>query len=173
MTIYRNIYLIGFRASGKTTLARRISLDTGLTFLDTDLKLQKKAKMSIEKMVAMHGWNYFRDLEEEILAETATRQRLIVATGGGIVLRESNRNILKAKTNLTVYLKADRGLILDRLEADPGPDQRPPLSILSREQEVTDILTQREPLYEECADVILSAREDLQSLSLKVAGLIH
>lgn len=171
--IYKNIYLIGFRASGKTTLAERISLDTGLIFQDTDQELQEKAKMSIEKMIATHGWNYFRDLEEKILAETAMHQDMIVATGGGIVLRESNRNILKDKKNLTVYLKADHGLILDRLKTDPSPDQRPPLSILSREQEVTEIMTQREPLYEECADVVLSAREDLQSLSLKVAVLIN
>jgi shikimate kinase len=173
MMIYKNVYLIGFRASGKTTLAERISLDTGLIFQDTDLQLQENANMSIEKMIAMRGWNYFRDLEEKILAETSMRQGMIVATGGGIVLRESNRNILKDKTNLTVYLKADRGLILDRLKADPSPDQRPPLSILSREQEVTEILTQREPLYEECADVILPASDDLQSLSFKVAGLIY
>ncbi len=168
MSGYQNIYIIGFRAGGKTTLATEISSSHGLTFLDTDHKLQDGTGMSIEDIITLEGWEYFRHMEEKILADTTLLQGLVVATGGGIILRKSNRDILKNDKFLTVYLMADTGLILSRLKADPNPGQRPPLSSLSREAEIKETMALREPLYRECADLVLDARESTQKLAEKV-----
>ncbi|MFP4109209.1 MAG: shikimate kinase, partial [Desulfonatronovibrio sp.] len=157
MSKYQNIYLVGFRASGKTTLGKYISSRYGLTFLDTDHRLCKQAGMSIDKMVSLHGWDYFRDMEQKILADTTLQKMAVVATGGGIILRQANRDILKYHKFLTVYLKADPGLVLGRLNTDPHPDQRPPLSSSSLEEEVVSTMTHRDPLYRESADLIMDA----------------
>ncbi len=90
VSVFDNIYLTGFRASGKTTLGIAIARQSGFVFLDTDHKIQEEAGMSIEDIVCRHGWDYFRDLEENILAQTAFSSGLVVATGGGAVLRQSN-----------------------------------------------------------------------------------
>ncbi len=168
MSVFDSIYLTGFRASGKTTLGLAISRQSGLVFLDTDHKLQEEAGMSIESIVFSHGWDYFRDLEENILKQTVLSTGLVVATGGGIVLRQSSRDILKNARFLTVYLKADPDLILRRLNHDPNPGQRPSLSQASMEDEVIENLTRREPLYQECADMVLDAGEPAGVLAVRV-----
>lgn len=165
MTISQNIFIIGFRACGKTTLAERISQSSGLTFMDTDHELQQKAGMSISDLVKRYGWESFRDMEERVVAVTASLTGRVVSTGGGVILRENNRKILKNSAFLTVYLQADPGLILHRLQADPGLDQRPPLTDFTLEQEVVKTLSQREPLYLECADLVLDAGMNPQLLS--------
>lgn len=171
MSRYQSIYLVGFRASGKTTLGKYISTSYGLRFLDTDHRLQKQAGMSIESMVALHGWDYFRDMEEEILADTTFLKTAVVATGGGIILRQTNRDILKDDKCLTVYLKADPDLVLGRLNADPHPGQRPPLSTGSLEEEISATLVYRHPLYQECADLVMDAGQEMERLAARVMQL--
>lgn len=173
MPKFQNIYIIGFRASGKTSLAAAVSRSTGLTFQDTDQELQQRFKMSIQDIIARHGWDYFRDQEEKILVRTASYRNMVVATGGGIVLREANRNILKDARYLTIYLEAYPYLILERLKADPDPGQRPPLTPLSIEQEVSTTLAQRKVLYEECADLILAADQNPESLADRVTAMLN
>ncbi|MFO7727866.1 MAG: shikimate kinase [Desulfonatronovibrio sp.] len=168
MSKYQDIYLVGFRASGKTTLGKHISSRYGLRFLDTDDRIQKQAGMSIESMVALHGWDYFRDMEEKIFADTTILKTAVVATGGGVILRQTNRDILKKDKYLTVYLKADPDLVLSRLNADPHPGQRPPLSRHSLQEEIVSTLAHRDPLYRECADLVLDAGFDAQMLAARV-----
>ena len=107
-------------------------------------------------------------MEEKVLADTTHSKGLVVATGGGIILREFNRCILKDDKHLTVYLKADPLLIVGRLKADPNPGQRPPLSSFSMEEEIKNNLAQRERLYQECADLILEAHQSTQRLAAGV-----
>lgn len=170
MLRHQNIYLIGFRASGKTTLARHIAGKYKLKLLDTDHEIQNNAKMSISEMVAGHGWDYFRDFEKKIMAETALRRNLVVSTGGGVVISTANRQILKDKMHLTVYLKAEPALILSRLKNNPHPDQRPRLSLSSLEEEVVSTMASREPLYLECADMTLEADKEVKYLGETVTN---
>jgi len=172
MSKYRNIYLTGFRACGKTTLAKLISSSYGLVFLDTDQRLQQECGINIEDIVNRYGWEYFRHMEEKILADTVLAQGLVVATGGGIVLRESNRAVLKDDKFLTVYLRADSELIAGRLKADPNPAQRPPLTSLSMEAEIKKNMEQREPFYRICADLILEAHQTEQELAAQVMEFV-
>jgi shikimate kinase len=168
MPVYQNIYLIGFRASGKTTLAARISSSYGLTFLDTDEKIQQVSGISIEEMVAGHGWDYFRDIEERTIAQTTMSRGLVAATGGGAILRESSRNILKDERHLTVYLKARPEVIINRLQGEPLSGQRPPLSNLALEDEIREALAKRNPLYHECSDLVLEASDTTEKLAAAV-----
>jgi len=166
-----NIYIIGPRASGKTTLARAIAAKTGLRPVDTDAVLEEKQGKSIQELVTEGGWERFRDLEEKILADTAASTSMVVATGGGVVLRPGNRELLKSPEHLTVYLLADVYLLLQRLEQEPKTGQRPPLSSLSLEEEVRSTLTEREPLYRECADLVLPAEHSADVLAAEVISI--
>lgn len=168
---FENIYLIGYRACGKTTLARKVAQSSDLKFLDTDQVLQENSGMSIDEMVSKHGWDYFRDIEKKILADTALMRGLVVATGGGIILREANRAILKNDKMLTVYLQADADLVLARLSSDPNPGQRPALSASSLALEVMDTLAQRRSLYLECADLTLDASQSIEDLTQKILDM--
>ncbi len=163
-----SIYLIGPRASGKTTLAREIAAHMNLSARDTDEQLEWEQGKSIQDLVALYGWEHFRDLEEQILADISGSRGLVVATGGGIVLRKNNREVLKSPENLTVYLAADANMVLQRLARDPNTGQRPALSSLPQEEEVRGTLAEREPLYRECADVVLSADCSLEGLVREV-----
>ena len=166
-----NIYLIGPRASGKTTLAGELARRTGLTPVDTDEMLQQEQGRSIQEIVTEHGWGHFRELEKKVLLSTAQSGSLVVATGGGVVLASENRELLKDPVHLTVYLQADPELICARLARDPRPGQRPALSQMDFQEEVRSTLNERQSLYWECADIILDANKPLVQLAEEVAGL--
>lgn len=137
-------------------------------FLDTDHEIQQEAGMSIEEMVSCYGWDYFRDMEEKIMARLDRSLKMIVSTGGGIILRKSNRDVLKSRNCLCVYLKAGAQLIQRRLSTSPHAAQRPPLSRLSLQEEIASVLSRREPLYQECADVVLDASQSPPRLAAKI-----
>ncbi len=168
-----NIYFIGPRASGKTTLAGEVARRTGLSSVDTDELLQQEQGQSIKEIVAEHGWEHFRELEKMILFRTAQSGSLAVATGGGVVLAPENRELLKGSGHLTVYLQADADLICARLARDPRPGQRPALSEMDFKEEVRVTLQERQGLYQECADIILSADKPLDKLAEEIASLYH
>ncbi len=164
-----NIYLIGPRASGKTTLAGELARRTGLTPVDTDEMLQQEQGRSIQEIVADHGWEHFRELEKKVLLYTAQSGSLVVASGGGVVLGSANRELLKDIRHLTVYLQADADLICSRLAEDPKPGQRPALSDLDFREEIRATLEKRQELYRECADIVLAADQSLELLAEEVS----
>ncbi|WP_291319338.1 shikimate kinase [Desulfonatronospira sp.] len=166
-----NIYLTGYRASGKTTLAGEIAGKTGLTRVDTDELLQQEQGRSIQEIVAEHGWEHFRELESKVLQRTAGSVPMVVATGGGVVLESVNRELLKDSRHLTVYLQADADLIFSRLAEDPKPGQRPALSDLDFKEEINVTLEKRQVLYRECADVVLAADQPLELLAEEVSRI--
>lgn len=149
----RNIFLIGPRACGKTSVGRALADRLGVDFVDTDHALVENVGMEIADYVEQNGWDGFRDKETETLERVAGDGVRVVGCGGGIVLREVNRNILK--TGVTLYLKTDPEVLADRLMQDPNEAQRPSLTGKSIVDEVREILTERAPLYEGCADIIL------------------
>lgn len=163
-----NIYLIGPRASGKTTLAEDIAGRTGLKAVDADKALQEEQGQSIQEIVSGQGWEYFRDLESKFLQRTAGSGPMVVATGGGVVLGSANRELLKDFRHLTVYLQAEADLICSRLAEDPKPGQRPALSDLDFREEIRATLEKRQKLYMECADIVLAADQPLELLAEEV-----
>jgi len=92
-----NIYLIGYRASGKTTIGRALAEKLGYLFLDVDEEIVKQSGISISEMVKKHGWNYFRQQEKKTIKELSKLSYHIVATGGGVILNRENIDIIKKK----------------------------------------------------------------------------
>jgi len=159
-----NIYFIGPRACGKTTLGRALAKRLELPFVDTDIFLQEKVGLSIAEIVAQKGWDYFRELEEQIFKEISRQGPQVVSTGGGIVLRPANREILKS-SRYVFYLHGRVELLAGRLRKDNDNALRPALTNLSLEQEIEEVLREREPLYRQCARLVLDASMSVSELT--------
>jgi shikimate kinase len=147
----RNIALIGFRATGKSTVGEILALDLGMEFIDMDQRLTSDAGRDIATWVKQDGWDCFRKAESALLDLVSLRHGLVVATGGGIVLDARSRRVLSERF-FTVWLKAAPETIYARLRSDPESAQtRPPLSDLPMQEEIRKVLCEREPLYAQAA----------------------
>ena len=151
---FNRVTLIGFRASGKSTIGRLLAARLALPFGDADTEVEKRLGMPIAKYFSQHGEAAFRDQEEAALAALlAGPGPLVLATGGGVVLRPANRALLRARGGFVVYLVASVETIQDRLRHNAGG--RPSLTGRSVVDEVPDQLAVRDPLYHEAADVVV------------------
>ncbi len=149
------IFLIGYRCTGKTTVARLLAGKIGWDWIDADSLLEARYRKSIRQIFADEGEAGFRDKEEQIFAELCQLQRCVVATGGGVILRDINRQRMRSAGKV-VWLTADAQTIWQRLQADPATaEQRPPLTVGGL-AEIEETLKMREPLYRGCADLIIS-----------------
>ena len=138
------IALIGFMGSGKSTVGRELARRLAYSLLDTDEVIETKAEMSIPEIFKKHGEKYFRQLEEEVLAEIIeNNEDLVIATGGGIVLSEKNRRILKEKTT-TILLQAGVEELYNRLKNETN---RPLLAVENPLAEIRRLLEEREEYY--------------------------
>lgn len=169
MEIKRNIFLIGPRACGKTCVGRKLADKLGLEFVDTDHALVASVGMEIADYVEQNGWDAFRDRETETLELVAGEGVRVVGCGGGIVLREANRETLKS--GIVLYLKTDPEELARRLMNDPNEAQRPSLTGKSIVEEVREVLTERASLYEGCADIILPQSEIAAIVDFAVAEI--
>jgi len=147
----RNIALIGFRATGKSTVGKILARRLGRQFLDMDQRLASEAGRDIAAWVKQDGWDSFRRAESALLKLISLQKDLVVATGGGVVLDPQSRRVL-LENFFTVWLKATPETIYARLSSDPGSAQtRPPLSNLPMREEIRKVLRDREPLYAQAA----------------------
>ncbi|MGI9953186.1 shikimate kinase [Moorellaceae bacterium AZ2] len=137
-----NIVLIGFMASGKTTVGRLLAGKLGWNFYDTDAEVEKEAGCSIAELFAREGEAHFRQLEKEVIARITEGSRAVIATGGGAVLAPENVERLR-KGNKVVWLKVDEATVWRRVA---GSEDRPLVRGRSR-QEVAALLKKREPCY--------------------------
>lgn len=145
------LFLIGSRGSGKSTVARLLAQELGWDWLDADEELEKRYGQSIRAIFAAEGETGFRDKESAVLAQLCRLTRHILATGGGVVIRESNRALLRV-SGRSVWLTAEVETLWRRVQADgTTAERRPPLTVGGR-AEMEDILHLREPLYRQCAD---------------------
>ncbi|OIO05357.1 MAG: hypothetical protein AUJ49_01440 [Desulfovibrionaceae bacterium CG1_02_65_16] len=159
----RNIYLIGARASGKTTLGRKLAARLKRLFVDTDRRVRLATGKSVAELVAEGGWPAFREAEGVVLAEVAVFSGQVVSCGGGIVLEEDNRELLQR--GIVLYLQAPAEILAGRLMRNPIEAQRPPLTGDGVVDEITRVLDEREPLYRGCANAVLPADAPLPELT--------
>jgi len=144
-----NIILIGYRATGKSSVGRGLAAELGLGFFDMDQELELRQGQSIAEMVADRGWPYFRGLEKGLLTELASRRGLVISTGGGAILHQDVWPRIKA-AGLVVWLTADQQTICRRLTCDEQTaSQRPTLTGTDPYAEIAAVLREREPLYRE------------------------
>ncbi len=174
----RNIALIGFRATGKSTVGEILALKLGRSFIDMDRRLVQDAGRDVASWVELHGWGSFRRAESGLLEVIRQREGLVVATGGGIVLDPLNRQTLR-EDFFTVWLKATQQTIYARLSSDPdSPLTRPALSCLPPGEEIGKILSERDPLYSQVANIVIDTEgkppvqiaEEIAALSRQCTG---
>ena len=156
------IYLIGARASGKTTLGRPLADRLGMEFVDTDSHMRDACGMTVARVVEQEGWEGFRRRESAALREVSRPGR-VVATGGGMVLAPENRDFMRANGTV-LYLSAPAGVLAARLGAEPCAAQRPSLTGKSVLDEISDVLEQRAALYGATAHHVLDASLGLDRL---------
>jgi len=146
----RHLYLIGNMGSGKTTVGKLVAERLGLPFYDLDQWIEQATGLTITELFAQQGEARFRDLESCALAEVACLPQAVVATGGGVVLRETNR-VLMRRTGWVIYLCASSETLWQRLQ---HTTDRPLLRTKSPYETLQTIVQTREPLYQEADWVI-------------------
>lgn len=168
------IALIGFRATGKSVVGRLLAEKLSWCFVDMDDHLVAGMGMSIDAWVRLHGWPSFRREETRVLRELARRDRVVLATGGGVVLAPENRELLHAEFQV-IWLKVPKETIISRIRGDErSAAYRPPLTELDLEREVEFILRERLPLYEAAANLTIEVDQlEPRDVVLTLLGALH
>ena len=148
-----NIILTGYRCTGKTSVGRRLAARLGRPFYNTDDFIISRTGKTVEQIVAEGGWPAFREAERAVIKEFSGMDGCIISPGGGAFL--DTRNVDNMKRNgLFIWLVADAETIVRRLKKDQeGGAPRPSLTGKPVEQEVQEVLAEREPLYRRIADL--------------------
>ena len=139
--------LLGFMGAGKSTIARGLNPD----YIDMDALIEERLGMSIANFFAEKGEEAFRQVESEVLAELLETNQ-VVSTGGGVVISQRNRDLLKTNPD-NIYLKADFETLYQRISADR--DNQRPLFLNKSEEELASIFHERQAWYEEVASRVL------------------
>lgn len=167
----RPIFLIGARGSGKTTVGQLLARARHYLFIDTDRWLQDNAQMTVATIVEQEGWDRFRARESEAL-QAVTKPGTVIATGGGIVLAESNRLFMQEHGEV-IYLCAPASTLAQRLEVSPEEGLRPTLTGKPISEEVREVLEQRNGLYLEAAHHVVDAARPAVDVVEAIQTVLH
>lgn len=152
----KNIVLIGFMGSGKTTVGIRLSYRLRKTIEDTDKLIERREKRTIREIFAQDGEEYFRKMETEMLREAGLKMKnQIVSVGGGTPVKAENRELLK-QLGTVIYFRVKPETVYNRLKHDTT---RPLLQCENPLARITELLEQRKEAYESCADIIIDVDE--------------
>ncbi len=169
------IALVGLPGSGKSTVGRHLARQLGLRFADSDSEIERRIGMSIKDYFAQQGEEAFRDREQEVIDELTVQPDILLATGGGAVLRPSNRDALHSRTHV-FYLRSTPEELHRRLRHDT---HRPLLQVEDPLRRLRDLYRDRDPLYRRTAHfVVEAARPSVPALmgiilmQLELAGLV-
>lgn len=158
----QRIFLIGPMGSGKTTIGKLIAASIGYDFVDSDREIEQRTGVSIPTIFHYEGEEGFRDRETQVLDELTQRDRIVLATGGGAVLRPENREILSER-GFVVYLKVSVRVQLMRTAKDKN---RPLLQTADPRKTLTDMAKIRAPLYDETSDFAINT-DHIRTKALK------
>lgn len=161
----KNIFLIGFMGTGKSTVARHMQQKYGMEIVEMDETIETREGMRISKIFEKYGEPYFRDRETALLREIEAKENVVVSCGGGVVLREENVEIMK-KSGDIVLLTASPETILRRVRND---EKRPLLKGKKNVHAIRELMEARREHYEKAADMIVCVDE---KQSWKVCGEI-
>ena len=171
--------LIGYRGSGKTTVAEHLAHRLRWHWLDADAEIESRAGKSIADIFSQDGEHAFRTLETAVLSHLLHCSNTILALGGGAVLREENRRHLRevcaAGGGKVIWLKASPETLWRRIQADTTTAaRRPNLTVAGGLNEIHELLAHREDLYRQCADhTIDTDGKALDQVASEIAALIE
>jgi shikimate kinase len=148
-----NIFLVGMPGAGKTTVGRQLARRLQRSFIDADHEIEARTGVRIPLIFDIEGELGFRDREAKVIAELATRKDLVVATGGGAVLRPENRAAMR-QGGTVIYLNANPELLYERTKLDPN---RPLLQVDDPRRKLDELFAQRDPLYRDVADIVVNS----------------
>ncbi len=163
----RNYILIGPMGAGKSTIGRLLAKELSLPFKDSDKEIEERTGASIPLIFDVEGEAGFRDREQAVISELSQKQGLVLATGGGAVLRPENRQAMRQGA-VVIYLHASVEHQLARTARDRN---RPLLQTANPEQVLTDLLALRDPLYREVATLIIET--DTRPPRMVVQEIMH
>lgn len=156
-----NIFLVGLMGAGKTTVGKQLARHTGRAFHDSDQEIRLKTGVSIPHIFEVEGESGFRARETAVLKELTQLKSIVLATGGGAVLSEENRALLK-NNGTVVYLRASVNDLWARTRHDKS---RPLLQTDDPHARLAELFAIRDPLYREVADIIVdTSRQSVGSL---------
>ena len=150
-----NLYLIGYRGSGKSTVAPLVAGQLGWTFSDSDDLVEAESGLTIAEIFSKQGESAFRELETKAISDLAQQTCVVISLGGGAPMFPVNRQLMQS-SGKTVWLKADAELLWCRISGDgTSAQRRPDLTDQGGLAEVQSLLTERGPVYNACADYAL------------------
>ena len=163
------ITLIGYRGTGKSTLAPRLASRLNFSWADADVELENWTGRSIREIFATDGEPEFRRLEREILVQLLKRDRLVLAAGGGAILNETTRQDFR-DAGPVVWLQASVETIARRILREGSPSaHRPNLTSQGGIDEIRALVAQREPIYQSCATIsVLSEGSSIEGLIQRI-----
>ena len=160
-TYQNNIFVVGLMGAGKTTIGRILARKLGKRFIDSDHEIEARTGASIPWIFEIEGEPSFRRREAEVIRDLTAQQGIVMATGGGAVLNEESRAYLKARGTV-IYLRASVASLVARTSHDKN---RPLLHSVDPRQRLEELALQRDPLYQEVADVVIdTGRPNVQSM---------
>ena len=163
-----HVVLIGFMGAGKSSVGKRLAQQWGCVFIDADERIEEREGLSIPDIFREFGEGYFRNLETEFLKALwqAGHMRLVLATGGGMVERSENHELIK-RLGKVIYLRADLNTVMERVPLDP---HRP---LLKNPDIIKQRFALRQPLYEGLADrVVDTAGKDPERVTEEIIKIM-
>ncbi|AAQ58503.1 shikimate kinase AroK [Chromobacterium violaceum] len=161
-----NFFLVGLMGAGKTTVGRALARRTGKTFYDSDQEIEARTGVRVATIFDIEGEMRFRNREACVIRDLAQQRDIVLATGGGAVLREENRKVL-ASHGTVIYLRASIDDLLARTQHDKN---RPLLQIADPRAKLESLFNERDPFYREIADIIIDTTQ--QNVNLLVGRLV-
>ncbi|MFN3966602.1 MAG: shikimate kinase [Endomicrobiia bacterium] len=142
-----NIVLTGFMGTGKTVIGKLLAQKLSWEYIDTDELIEKRENMKISDIFATKGEPYFRKIETEVVKDVSKKDKCVISTGGGVVLKEENMIALE-KNGIIINLSASPEIIFERTSKDKS---RPLLNKENPKEEIMKLLNFRAPYYDRCA----------------------
>jgi shikimate kinase len=164
----KNIVLVGFMGTGKTTIATNLANKLGMRYVSTDDLIEKREKCTINEIFTKKGEDYFRDVESDIVREVSTQDGLVIDTGGGVVVREENLANLKA-TGTVICLIADEDAIMARTKKYK---HRPLLNVEDPKLKIRTLLAKRAPLYAKADHCIDTSKFTIRQVVEKIEDIV-
>lgn len=154
------IILTGLRGSGKTKIGRLLAKNLNLDFIDLDEEIIKKAGKTIPEIVKEGGWELFRKLEHETVAETAKLTNIVISPGGGAITFPENTEIL-IKGTTVIYLHVSPEICANRIS---NSTSRPPLTDkTSLLEEMHQLYFYRDPIYRQTANIVFERSDNIET----------